>query len=80
MITYQEYKFDELSQDFQNDALENVADEMFEDFKDQLFNNLDVLDSEVDERIINYSVTFTKILEHAKKYRFDWTGQILKGN
>ena len=78
MITYQEYKFDELPQDLQNDALENVADEMYQNFKDELFNDFDVLDMEIEERFLNYSVTFTEILEQAKKYRFDWTGQILK--
>ena len=63
MNTLNNYKFEEIPEDYQSDALENVSIYMYENYKESLFNN--------------YDITFTQILEESKKLTFTYWGDIL---
>lgn len=63
MNTLNTYKFEEIPDEYQSDALENVSIYMYENYKESLFNN--------------YDVTFTQILEESKKLTFTYWGDIL---
>ena len=71
------YKFEEIPVEYQSDALENVSIYMYEKYEQGLFNNSDIMESEIDELIFNYDVTFTQILEESKKLTFSFWGDIL---
>ena len=71
------YKFEEILDEYQSDALENVSIYMYEKYEQGLFNNSDIMESEIDELIFNYDVTFTQILEESKKLTFSFWGDIL---
>ena len=71
------YKFEEIPVEYQSDALENVSIYMHEKYEQGLFNNSDIMESEIDELIFNYDVTFTQILEESKKLTFTYWGDIL---
>ena len=71
------YKFEEILDEYQSDALENVSIYMYEKYEQGLFNNYDIMESEIDELIFNYDVTFTQILEESKKLTFTYWGDIL---
>ena len=71
------YKFEEIPVEYQSDALENVSIYMYEKYEQGLFNNSDIMESEIDELIFNYDVTFTQILEESKKLTFTYWGDIL---
>ena len=63
METLNTYKFEEIPDEYQSDALENVSIYMYENYKESLFNN--------------YDITFTQILEESKKLTFTYWGDIL---
>ena len=63
MNTLNTYKFEEIPDEYQSDALENVSIYMYENYKESLFNN--------------YDITFTQILEESKKLTFTFWGDIL---
>ena len=63
MNTINTYKFEEIPDEYQSDALENVSIYMYENYKESLFNN--------------YDITFTQILEESKKLTFTFWGDIL---
>ena len=71
------YKFEDIPDEYQSDALENVSIYMHEKYEQGLFNNSDIMESEIDELIFNYDVTFTQILEESKKLTFTYWGDIL---
>ena len=71
------YKFEEILDEYQSDALENVSIYMYEKYEQGLFNNSDIMESEIDELLFNYDVTFTQILEESKKLTFTYWGDIL---
>ena len=71
------YKFEEIPEEYQSDALENVSIYMYEKYEQGLFNNSDIMESEIDELIFNYDVKFTQILEESKKLTFSYWGDIL---
>ena len=71
------YKFEEILDEYQSDALENVSIYMYEKYEQGLFNNSDIMESEIDELIFNYDVTFTQILEESKKLTFTYWGDVL---
>ena len=71
------YKFEEIPDKYQSDTLENVSIYMYEKYEQGLFNNSDIVESEIDELIFNYDVTFTQILEESKKLTFTYWGDIL---
>ena len=71
------YKFEEIPVEYQSDALENVSIYMYEKYEQGLFNNSDIMESEIDELIFNYDVTYTQILEESKKLTFTFWGDIL---
>ena len=71
------YKFEDIPVEYQSDALENVSIYMHEKYEQGLFNNSDIMESEIDELIFNYDVTFTQILEESKKLTFTFWGDIL---
>ena len=71
------YKFEEIPVEYQSDALENVSIYMYEKYEQGLFNNSDIMESEIDELIFNYDITFTQILEESKKLTFSYWGDIL---
>ena len=71
------YKFEEIPVEYQSDALENVSIYMYEKYEQGLFNNSDIVESEIDELLFNYDVTFTQILEESKKLTFTFWGDIL---
>ena len=71
------YKFEEIPVEYQSDALENVSIYMYEKYEQGLFNNSNIMESEIDELIFNYDVTFTQILEESKKLTFTFWGDIL---
>ena len=71
------YKFEEILDEYQSDALENVSIYMYEKYEQGLFNNSDIMESEIDELIFNYDVTFTQILAESKKLTFSFWGDIL---
>ena len=71
------YKFEEILDEYQSDALENVSIYMYEKYEQGLFNNSDIEESEIDELLFNYDVTFTQILEESKKLTFTYWGDIL---
>ena len=77
MKTLNTYKFEEILDEYQSDALENVSIYMYEKYEQGLFNNSDIMESEIDELIFNYDVTFTQILEESKKLTFTFWGDIL---
>ena len=77
MNTLNTYKFEEILDEYQSDALENVSIYMYENYKERLFNNSDIMESEIDELIFNYDVTFTQILEESKKLTFTYCGDVL---
>ena len=77
MNTIKTYKFEEILDEYQSDALENVSIYMYEKYEEGLFNNSDIMESEIDELIFNYDVTFTQILEESKKLTFTYWGDIL---
>ena len=77
MKTLNTYKFEEILDEYQSDALENVSIYMYEKYEQGLFNNSDIMESEIDELIFNYDVTFTQILEESKKLTFTYWGDIL---
>ena len=77
MNTLNTYKFEEIPVEYQSDALENVSIYMYEKYEQGLFNNYDIMESEIDELIFNYDVTFTQILEESKKLTFSFWGDIL---
>lgn len=77
MKTLNTYKFEEIPVEYQSDALENVSIYMYEKYEQGLFNNSDIMESEIDELIFNYDVTFTQILEESKKLTFTFWGDIL---
>ena len=77
MNTLNTYKFEEIPDKYQSDALENVSIYMYEKYEQGLFNNSDIMESEIDELIFNYDVTFTQILEESKKLTFTYWGDIL---
>ena len=54
------YKFEEIPVEYQSDALENVSIYMYEKYEQGLFNNSDIMESEIDELIFNYDVTYTQ--------------------
>ena len=43
------YKFEEIPDEYQSDALENVSIYMYEKYEQGLFNNSDIMESEIDE-------------------------------
>ena len=63
MNTLNTYKFEEIPDEYQSDALENVSIYMYENYKESLFNN--------------YDLTFTQILEESKKLTFTYWGDVL---
>ena len=63
MNTLNTYKFEEIPEEYQSDALENVSIYMYENYKESLFNN--------------YDITFTQILEESKKLTFTFWGDVL---
>ena len=63
MNTLNTYKFEEIPDEYQSDALENVSIYMYENYKESLFNN--------------YDITFTQILEESKKLTFTYWGDVL---
>ena len=63
MNTLNTYKFEEIPDEYQSDALENVSIYMYEKYKESLFNN--------------YDITFTQILEESKKLTFSYWGDVL---
>ena len=71
------YKFEEILDEYQSDALENVSIYMYEKYEETLFNNSDIMESEIDELIFNYDIAFTQILEESKKLTFTFWGDIL---
>ena len=71
------YKFEEIPVEHQSDALENVSIYMYEKYEQGLFNNSDIMESEIDELLFNYDITFTQILEESKKLTFTFWGDIL---
>ena len=71
------YKFVEIPDEYQSDALENVSIYMYEKYEEGLFNNSNIMESEIDELLFNYDVTFTQILEESKKLTFTYWGDIL---
>ena len=71
------YKFEQIPDEYQSDALENVSIYMYEKYEQGLFNNSDIMESEIDELIFNYDVKFTQILEESKKLTFSYWGDIL---
>ena len=71
------YKFEEIPVEYQPDALENVSIYMYEKYEEGLFNNSDIMESEIDELLFNYDVIFTQILEESKKLTFTFWGDIL---
>ena len=77
MNTIKTYKFEEILDEYQSDALENVSIYMYEKYEQGLFNNSDIMESEIDELLFNYYVTFTQILEESKKLTFTFWGDIL---
>ena len=77
MNTLNTYKFEEITVEYQSDALENVSIYMYEKYEQGLFNNSDIMESEIDELLFNYDVTFTQILEESKKLTFTFWGDIL---
>ena len=77
MNTLNTYKFEEILDEYQSDALENVSIYMYEKYEQGLFNNSYIMESEIDELIFNYDVTFTQILEESKKLTFTFWGDIL---
>ena len=77
MNTLNTYKFEQIPEEYQSDALENVSIYMYEKYEQGLFNNSDIMESEIDELIFNYDVTFTQILEESKKLTFTYWGDIL---
>ena len=77
MNTLNTYKFEEILDEYQSDALENVSIYMYEKYEQGLFNNSDIMESEIDELIFNYDITFTQILEESKKLTFTYWGDIL---
>ena len=77
MNTIKTYKFEEILDEYQSDALENVSIYMYEKYEQGLFNNSDIMESEIDELIFNYDVTFTQILEESKKLTFTYWGDVL---
>lgn len=77
MNTLNTYKFEDIPVEYQSDALENVSIYMHEKYEQGLFNNSDIMESEIDELIFNYDVTFTQILEESKKLTFTYWGDIL---
>ena len=77
MNTLNTYKFEEIPVEYQSDALENVSIYMYEKYEQGLFNNSDIMESEIDELLFNYDVTFTQILEESKKLTFTYWGDIL---
>ena len=77
MNTLNTYKFEEIPVEYQSDALENVSIYMYEKYEQGLFNNSDIEESEIDELLFNYDVTFTQILEESKKLTFTYWGDIL---
>ena len=76
MNTLNTYKFEEITVEYQSDALENVSCKMYDDFKDDLFNS-DKSYSEISELLFTFDVTFTQILEESKKLTFTYWGDIL---
>ena len=77
MNTLNTYKFEEILDEYQSDALENVSIYMYEKYEQGLFNNSDIMEREIDELIFNYDVTYTQILEESKKLTFTFWGDIL---
>ena len=71
------YKFEEIPDEYQSDALENVSIHMYEKYEQGLFNNSDIMEIEIDELLFNYDITFTQILEESKKLTFTYWGDIL---
>ena len=71
------YKFVEIPEEYQSDALENVSIHMYDNYKETLFNNSYIMESEIDELLFNYDITFTQILEESKKLTFTYWGDIL---
>ena len=71
------YKFEEIPDEYQSDALENVSIHMYEKYEQGLFNNSDIMEIEIDELLFNYDITFTQILEESKKLTFTFWGDIL---
>ena len=71
------YKFEEIPVEYQSDSLENVSIYMYEKYEEGLFNNSDIMESEIDELLFNYNITFTQILEESKKLTFTFWGDIL---
>ena len=71
------YKFEDIPDEYQSDALENVSIYIHEKYEQGLFNNSDIMESEIDELIFNYDITFTQILEESKKLTFTFWGDIL---
>ena len=71
------YKFEEIPDEYQSDALENVSIYMYENYKESLFNNSDIVESAIDVLLFNCDVTFTQILEESKKLTFTFWGDIL---
>ena len=71
------YKFEDIPDEYQSDALENVSIYMHEKYEQGLFNNSDIMESEIDELIFNYDVAYTQILEESKKLTFSYWGDIL---
>ena len=77
MKTLNTYKFVEIPEEYQSDALENVSIHMYDNYKETLFNNSYIMESEIDELLFNYDITFTQILEESKKLTFTYWGDIL---
>ena len=77
MKTLSTYKFEDIPEEYQSDALENVSIYMYEKYEEGSFNNSDIMESEIDELLFNYDVTFTQILEESKKLTFTYWGDIL---
>ena len=71
------YKFEEILDEYQSDALENVSIYMYEKYEQGLFNNSDIMENEIDELLFNHNFTFTQILEESKKLTFTYWGDIL---
>lgn len=71
------YKFEDIPVEYQSDALENVSIYMYEKYEQGLFNNSDIMESEIGKLLFNYDVTFTQILEESKKLTFTFWGDIL---
>ena len=77
MKTLSTYKFEEIPEEYQSDALENVSIYMHDNYKETLFNNSDIMENEIDELLFNHNFTFTQILEESKKLTFTYWGDIL---